>query len=438
MTTIICGGRVIDPATETDRVTDVLIDDGVIREIGEVATRPTGATIIDAVGKIVCPGFVDIHACLREPGFEEDETIASGTAAALAGGFTSIGSMPDTAPVVDNRASAEFVTLQAARANNCNVFPLGTVTKERTGEELAEIGQLVQGGAVAFTDGHKPIANAEVMRRALEYTRMFDRPILSLPVVPELAAGGVMHEGFVSTLLGLQGIPAAAHDIMVGRDIALAELTDGRLHIMCLTTRDSVERIRRAKQRGIRITAEVTPHHLLLTDEAMKSFSSANRVFPPLVAADHVAALIEGVSDGTIDAICSDHTPLAREKKDCEIDAAPPGISSLETAVAVAAAALVHPGHIDWPAFIRLLTCGPAAVLGINRGTLQPGAAADVTVFDPDREWTVDSTRFRSRGHSTPFDGRCLRGSVETVLVGGAVRYCREATDSGHVRPAGS
>ena len=424
-TTIIRGGRVIDPSQDIDRVANVVIDNGFIREIAEGASAP-GAQVIEAKGHIVCPGFVDIHACLGEPGFEEDETTATGTAAAVAGGFTSIGCMPDTSPVCDNRASAEFVKLQAERAGNCNVFPLGTVTKERHGEELAEIGQLVQGGAVAFTDGSLPVANAEVMRRALEYTRMFDRPVLCLPVVPELAAGGVMFEGAVSTLLGLQGIPAAAHDIMVGRDIALAEMTGGRVHIMCLTTRDSVERVRQAKAAGIRITAEVTPHHLTLTDEAMKSFNTNNRVLPPLVPQDHVDALIAGIKDGTIDAICSDHTPLAGQKRDCEIDHAPPGISGLETAFAVAAKTLVGGEHIDWPDLIRLLTSGPAGVLRIDRGTLKPSSPADVVILDPEREWKVDSTAFHSRGTNNPFHGTTLKGTIELTIVGGHVRYSRD------------
>ena len=428
MTTIIRGGRVIDPSQEIDRVADVVIADGRIKEITDSAGDHADATIMDASGKLVCPGFIDVHACLREPGFEEDETIASGTAAAVAGGYTSIGCMPDTSPVCDNRASAEFVRLQAERAGNCNVFPLGTVTKECKGEELAEIGQLKQFGAMAFTDGHKSIANAEVMRRALEYTTMFDRPIFSLPVVPELAAGGVMFEGYVSTLLGLQGIPAAAHDIMVGRDIALAELTGGRVHLMCLTTADAVERVRQAKARGVRITAEVTPHHLALTDEAMLSFDSGNRVFPPLVSAEHRQALIDGVKDGTIDAICSDHTPLAEEKTDCEIDLAPPGISGLETAFAVASATLVGGGHIDWPAFIRLLTIGPASILGLDRGTLKAGSPADVTVIDPNREWQVDPAKFHSRGRNTPFSGENLKGSVDLVLVSGETRFTRDGT----------
>ena len=427
-TTIIRGGRVIDASQDIDRIANVVITDGVIKEIAEGASAP-GANVIEAKGKIVAPGFVDIHACLREPGFEEDETTATGTAAALAGGFTSIGCMPDTEPVCDNRASAEFVKLQAERAGNCNVFPLGTVTKGRGGEELAEIGQLVQGGAVAFTDGHKAVANSEVMRRALEYTAMFDRPILSLPVVPELAAGGVMFEGGVSTLLGLQGIPAAAHDIMVGRDIALAEMTGGRVHVMCLTTRDSVERVRQAKAAGVRITAEVTPHHLALTDEALKSFSSHNRVFPPLVPQPHVTALIEGIKDGTIDAICSDHTPLAEQKRDCEIDLAPPGISGFETAFGVAAQTLVGGGHVDWSRLIGLMTIGPAGVLKIDRGTLRTNAIADVVILDPDREWTVNAQAFHSRGMNSPFHGKKLTGCVDLTMVAGSIRYSRDGSN---------
>src|SRR3990172_1744518 len=355
---LVRGGRVIDPAQNLDRITDLLLRDG--RIVGVDAGAAQADEILDATGCIVCPGLIDVHVSLREPGHEEDETTATGTAAALAGGFTSVACMPDTSPVVDNRAAAEFILLQAARAGHCHVFPLGAVAKDHAGAELAEIGQLVEGGAVGFTDAKRPVANAEIMRRALEYTRMFDRPIFNHPQVPELAAGGIMHEGFHSTLLGLRGIPAAAEAIMVGRDIALAELTEGRLHLCCISTEESVDRIRRAKSRGVRVTAEVTPHHLALTDECLRTFDSNCKVDPPLRSREHIDALIEGLKDGTIDVICSDHQPCAQEKKALELDHAPFGIVGLETLLPIAIKTLIEPRHLTWPQLIEKLTLGPA------------------------------------------------------------------------------
>ena len=421
---LIRGGRVIDPASDFDAVADVLIQDSNIVAIGQGLTVGSSeVNLIEAAGRIVCPGFIDTHVSLREPGFEEDESTQTGTAAALAGGFTSIAAMPDTDPVVDNRSSAEFVRLQADRANNCRVFPLGAVTKGSAGQELAEIGQLVEGGAVGFSDAKRPIANAEVMRRALEYTRMFDRPILHFAMVPELAEGGVMHEGFQSTRLGLRGVPAAAQDIMTGRDIALTELTRGRLHLMCVSTSDSVERIRIAQARDIHVTADVTPHHLLLTDSVMESFDTLYRCNPPLRSAEHIAALIEGLKDGTISAISADHQPLAIEKKAVELDAAPPGLCGLETLLPICIKSLIKPGHLTWPQLIARLTVGPAAVLGIDSGTLSPGKPADITIIDHDVAWTIQAGEFRSRSRNTPFDQWQVRGRVVMTIVSGAVRY---------------
>lgn len=420
-TILIQGGRIIDPSQNIDRVGNLLLRDGYVVGI-DVDVSDANQTI-DASGKIVCPGLIDAHVAHREPGNEEDETTASATAAALAGGFTSIACLPDTSPVVENRASAEFILLQAERAGNCNVYPLGAITKERTGEELAEIGQLVEGGAVGFTEGKRPVANAEIMRRALQYTNMFNCPIFNLPQVPELVANGVMHEGFYSTLLGLRGMPAAAEEIMVGRDIALAELTGGRLHLMCISAEHSVEQIRRAKERGIRVTADVTPHHLTLTDECLTSFDSNYKVNPPLRTREHIDALIEGLKDDTIDAICSDHQPWSEEKKNRELDLVPFGIVGLETLLPICVKSLIEPGHLDWPQLISKLTTGPATALGITKGTLQQGADADVTILDPDVEWTIDPKRFRSLSRNTPFTGWKVRGRAETVIVGGSVRF---------------
>ena len=429
---LISGGRVIDPATNLDVVADVLILDG---KIAAVTRRDTGAAtknvphgthVIEAAGRIVCPGFIDTHVSLREPGFEEDECTATGTAAALAGGFTTIAAQSDTHPVVDDRAAAEFIRLQADRARNCRVYPLGAVTKESKGEELAEIGQLVQGGAVGFSDAKRPVANSEVMRRALEYTRMFNRPILHFAMVPELSDGGVMHEGFEATRLGFRGIPAAAQDIMTGRDIALAELTGGQIHLMCVTTIDSVERIRRAKSRGISVTADVTPHHLLLTDQMMSSFETRYKCNPPLRSQEHVEALIVGLQDGTLSAISSDHQPLALEKKQVDMDTAPFGICGIETLLPVCIRALIEPGHLTWLQLIARLTTGPAAILGLNHGTLTVGQPADVTLLDPAKIWTVRANEFLSRSRNTPFDGVEFTGKVVTTIVDGEVRFQTE------------
>lgn len=429
-TLLIHSGRVIDPANGIDRIADVLVQNGRIVSVtssagGSHAAVPAGAETIDASGLIVSPGFIDSHVSLREPGFEEDECTASGTAAALAGGFTTIAAQSDTSPVVDNRSAAEFIRLQAERARNCRVYPLGAVTKESKGEELAEIGQLVQGGAVGFSDAKRPVANSEVMRRALEYTRMFNRPILHFAMVPELSEGGVMHEGFQATRLGLRGIPAAAQDIMTGRDIALAELTGGRLHLMCVTTRDSVERVRRAQAIGITVTADVTPHHLLLTDEVMDSFDTMYKCHPPLRSADHVKALIAGLKDGTLSAITADHQPLALEKKQVELDIAPAGICGIETLLPVCIRALIEPEHLSWSELIARLTVGPAAILGLDHGTLSIGQPADITLIDPKEQWTIRASEFRSRSRNTPFDGVSFTGRVVATIVEGEVRYRR-------------
>ena len=418
---LIRGGRIIDPSQEIDTEGDLLLRDGKVVGI-DVSAGASADEVFDASGLIVSPGWIDSQVALREPGDETDETTATGTAAAVAGGFTSVVCLPDTSPVIDNRAAAEFVLLQAARAGHCHVFPLGAVTKNHAGEELAEIGQLVEGGAVGFSEAKRPVANAEIMRRALEYAGMFGRPIFDHPHVPELVAKGVMHEGYYSTLLGLRGMPAAAEDIMVGRDIALAELTGGHVHLMSLSTIGSVEQLRRAKARGVHVTASVTPHHLALTDASLESFDPNYKVDPPLRSSEHVSALIDGVKDGTIDVISSDHQPYAEEKKSRELDLVPFGIVGLETLLPIVVQTLVQPGHLSWPQLIERLTCGPARILGLDKGTLRSGADADVTVIDPNAEWTINPTAFRSRGRNTPFGGWKVRGRVEAVVVGGDIR----------------
>lgn len=419
---LIRGGRIIDPANNVDQVGDLLLNNGCVEGID---VGSTADETIEAAGMIVCPGLIDLHVALREPGFEEDETTASGTAAALAGGFSSVCCLPDTSPVADNRADAEFVILQAARAGNCNVFPLGAVTKNHEGKELAEIGQLIEGGAVGFTDAKTPVANAAIMKHALQYANMFDRPILNSPQVPELVAQGVMHEGYYSTLLGLRGMPAAAESIMTNRDIALTELTGGKLHLMSISTSESVDLISRAQARDVRVSASVTPHHLTLTDASLKNFESKYKVNPPLRPQEHINSLIAGLKEGTISVISSDHQPWAEEKTDCELDLVPFGIVGVETLLPICIKSLIEPNHLTWPELIAKLTIGPASVVNLNKGTLSTGADADVTVINPDVVWKIDTKQFRSKSRNSAFDGWNVTGRAESVVVSGEVRYRR-------------
>ena len=418
---LIRGGRVIDPSQQMDRVTNVLIEGS---RIAAYDVEVNGQDlVIDASNKIVAPGLIDMHVHLREPGREEDETIATGTASALAGGFTSVACIPNTEPPIDTQAQVEFVQHQAARADRCNVFVVACVSKNREGKELAEIGQLVQAGAVAFSDDGAPVFDPELMRRAFEYCLMFDKPILNHAEVRELTHGGVMHEGMVSMILGLPGMPAAAEDVMVSRDILLAETTGGRLHVMHVSTAGSVELVRRAKNRGVRVTTEICPHHFTLTDECLRTFDSNFKMSPPLRAQHDVEACIEGLKDGTIEVICTDHAPHAREKKMQELDRAPFGIVGLETALALVITNLIEPGHLNWSSAIEKMTINPARVLGMEKGTLAVGADADVTIIDPTSEWTVDPRRFRSKSSNSPFTDWTLHGHASTVIVGGRIKH---------------
>ncbi len=418
---LIQNGRVIDPSQAMDRVTSVLVDNG---RIAAYDAAPQGdETILDASGKIVSPGLIDMHVHLRQPGREEDETIETGTAAALAGGFTTIACIPNTDPPIDSQGAVEFVLHQAARANNCHVVVIGCVSRNREGKELAEIGQLVAAGAVAFTDDGSPVFDPELMRRAFEYCLMFDKPILSHAEILELTQRGVMHEGLVSLILGLPGMPAAAEDVMISRDIALAEATGGRLHVMHVSTSGSVEILRRAKRRGVRVTAEATPHHFTLTDESLRSFDANFKMNPPLRSRDHVETIIAGLADGAIDVIATDHAPHAQEKKMQELDRAPFGVVGLETALGLVATKLIEPGCLDWPSALAKMTVNPARILGIPKGTLAVGADADITIIDPDLRWRVDPTKFRSKSRNTPFGDMELKGRATTVIVGGEVRF---------------
>jgi len=421
-TTVIRGGRVIDPVDGRDEIADLWMVDGVFADASSAEVDRD----LDAAGMIVCPGFIETQATLQESGWEEGETIATATAAAVAGGVTSLACLPETEPVVDNRAAVEFIRRQAERTGLCHVFPLGAVTKNRDGEELAEIGQLVEGGAVALTDGKRPVANAEIMRRGLEYSSMFGRRIFDHPQVPELVADGVMHEGLYSTLLGLRGMPAAAEEIFVARDVALAEMTGGSVHLMTISTAASVELVRRARQRGVDVTASVTPHHLVLTDAELQTFDSNCKVDPPLRSREHVEAMVEGLADGTIEVICSDHRAVPVEEKDLELDAAPFGIVGLETLLPLCVRALIDSERMGWPQLIALLTNGPARVLGIDRGSLGFGQIADVAVIDPNAEWSIDPSSFRSQCSNSPFGGWQVRGRVEVVFVAGEQAFQRE------------
>jgi dihydroorotase len=423
-TLCIAGGRVIDPAQDIDQVADLWIHEGRVVGLGSRPDLRADRTL-DARGLIVCPGLIDMHVHLREPGREEDETIATGTAAALAGGVTSVACMPNTEPPIDSQAAAEFVHLQAQRARNANVFPVGAITMGREGKELAEIGGLVEGGAVAFTDDGAPVVNSEIMRRAMEYCKMFDKAVLSHSEDPELSKNGVMNEGFESMRLGLRGYPAVAEEVMVYREIALARLTGARVHILHVSSAGSVELVRRGKERGIHVTGEACPHHFTLTDKCLATYDSNFKMSPPLRTDHDVEAILDGLRDGTLDVLATDHAPHAPEKKMRELDQAPNGIIGLETFLPICIKALIEPGVLTWPQMLKKMTINPARVLGLDRGTLKPGVAADVTVIDPDVEWTIDPSQFRSRSRNCPFAGWKVRGRARAVIVAGVIKVER-------------
>ena len=415
---LIKNGRVIDPASHHDGVADVWIEDGVIKGIG-VGLNASGAEVIDATGLIVAPGFIDMHVHLREPGFEHAETIESGSRAAAAGGFTSVCPMPNTKPVNDNATVTSYMIEKARRHAVVNVFPIGAITKGSAGEELAAIGSMKQAGAVAISDDGRPVMNARVMRRAMEFARSLGIPVINHCEDLHLSAGGDMHEGAESVRLGLRGIPGCSEDVMVARDILLAEVTGARYHVAHISSRHSVEMVQFAKTRGLAVTAEATPHHLALADRDMKPYDSNYKMKPPLRGSCDVTVVLEGIVNGAIDAIATDHAPHPGSEKMQEFESCPFGILGLETAIGVSLEQLVHPGKIGISRLVELFTTGPARILGIDRGTLSPGAPADVTIFSMDREWTYDVNKSFSKSRNSPFDGKTFKGgSVATVVAG--------------------
>jgi dihydroorotase len=412
---LIKNGHVVDPANNRDGRLDVLLEEGAVTDI-QPSIPPNGAKILDAAGKLVVPGLVDLHTHLRQPGREDKETIESGCRAALAGGFTTICAMPNTTPAMDSRGVVDLVHQESRRLGLAEVRAVGAITKGREGKELTDFGELFDAGCVALSDDGNAVADGFLMRRALEYAKLFGRPLIQHAEDPALAAGGVMHEGLVSTTLGLRGMPGEAESVMVARDLALAELTGGWVHVAHLSSAASVELIRQAKRRGVHVTCEVTPHHLALTEGAVEGFRTDAKVNPPLRTEQDRLGLIEGLRDGTIDCIATDHAPHTDWEKEADFDSAPFGISGLETALAVCVTALVEPGLLSWPRLIEKLSLNPAKLIGSHAGTLSVGAQADIAVIDPAATWTVDPARFISKGRHSPFAGRTLTGAVVRVL----------------------
>ena len=412
----------IDPSQSLDEVADVVIAGNKIESLGR-SGEATDATVIDCTGLVVAPGFIDVHSHLREPGREDVETIATGAAAAAAGGFTAVCAMPNTDPVCDNQAAVGFVVRQAIRAGKARVFPIGAVSVGQRGESLAEFGEMITAGAVAFSDDGRPVASAHLMRTALEYARSFNVPVADHCEEPTLARGGVMNEGLTSMKLGLKGIPAEAEEIMAIRDMLLARRTGGHIHLCHMSTRGSVELIRWGKDRHINVTAEVCPHHLSLTEDAIGDYDTNAKMNPPLRTSDDVASLREAVRDGTIDVIATDHAPHHYDEKEREFADAPNGIVGFETALAVNMTWLVKPGIIDLRTLIERMSCAPGRIFHLPGGSLRRGSAADVTVFDPTAEWTVDAAKFRTKGRNTPYQGQKLTGRVFCTVVDGRVVY---------------
>lgn len=425
MKLLITNGHIVDPSQGQNSGKNLLIEDGrVVDLLSHSDGVPEGAEVFDATGLIVAPGFIDLHVHLREPGQEYKETIATGAAAAVSGGFTSICPMPNTNPINDNTAITRFIIEQAQKANLANVFPIGALTKSSSGNELAEMGEMKDAGIVAVSDDGRPVPNAGMMRRAMEYARGFDLAVVDHCEDKSLSAGGVMHEGKMSLILGLKGMPALAEDIDAVRDCLLAEATGAHIHIAHISTKGAVEAVRRAKEKGLKVTSEIAPHHFSLTDEAVEGYNTNTKMSPPLRSREHLEAVIAAIKDGTIDAIATDHAPHHRDEKSLEYDKAPFGITGLETAVGLAFEKLVHTGKIDLNRLVEMFSTNPAKIFSLeNRGTLKRGAIADVTIIDPERAWTFDVMQSKSKSRNSPFNGWTFHGLAVATIVGGRVVY---------------
>ncbi len=425
MKLLIANGHLIDPAAQENTGMSVLIEDGKVAAWLKAADGvPEGAEVFDASGLLVAPGFVDLHVHLREPGQEHKETIASGCAAAAAGGWTSVCPMPNTNPVNDNAAITRYMIEQAEHAGLANVFPIGAITKSSDGAELAEMGEMKAAGAVAVSDDGRPVPNAGIMRRAMQYAKDFDLPVIDHCEDKSLSAGGVMHEGRVSLLLGLKGMPALAEEIDAVRDIILARETGAHIHIAHVSTKGAIEAVRRAKNEGINVTCEVTPHHFTLTDRSVEGYDTNYKMAPPLRSEEHLEAVIEGIKDGTIDAIATDHAPHHHDEKALEFDRAPMGITGLETGVGLAFNELVHKGVIGLERLVELCSTNPARIFKLaSRGTLKPGSIADITIIDPDLVWTYRNAESRSKSRNCPFDGWEFTGRAVATIVGGRIVF---------------
>ena len=418
MSLLIKNGRVIDPTQGLDEVMDVLVEKGLVKELGKGLAAPSGAEVVDASGKCVVPGLIDMHVHLRDPGLEYKEDIVSGTRAAAAGGFTSVCCMPNTKPVIDNKAIASYIINKAKSEGFCNVFPVGTITYGMSGERMSEMGELREAGCVAVSDDGKPVANAELMRRSLEYARGMGIMVISHAEDLSLVGEGTMNEGFTSTEIGLKGIPRVAEDIATARDVMLAEYTGSPIHIAHVSTKDSVRIIRDAKARGVKVTCETAPHYFTLTDDAVRGYNTNAKMNPPLREASDLAAIKEGLRDGTIDCIATDHAPHHLDEKDVEFNEALNGIIGLETSLPLSLA-LVEEGVLSLKQLVEKMSCNPSDILSIGRGTLKAGAIADITVFDPSSEWTVEADKLSSKSKNSPFLGRKVKGAAVATIVDG-------------------
>ncbi len=424
MNLLIKGGRVIDPTQKLDATLDVLVENGIIKEVGQGLSAPAGTESVDAAGCYVTPGLIDMHVHLRDPGLEYKEDIVTGTRAAVAGGFTSVCCMPNTKPVIDNKAVASYIINKAKAEGFCNVFPVGSITQGMGGERMSEMGELKETGCVAVSDDGKPVRSAELMRRALQYAQGIGILVISHAEELDLVGEGTMNEGFTSTELGLRGIPRVAEEIATARDIMLAEYTAAPVHIAHVSTNGSVRIVREAKARGVKVTCETAPHYFTLTDDAVRGYDTNAKMNPPLREADDVAAIKAGLKDGTIDCIATDHAPHHLDEKDVEFNEAMNGIVGLETSLPLALR-LVADGVLTLPQLVEKMACNPSAILGLGRGTLKAGAPADVTVIDPNLQWTVTAEALQSKSKNSPFLGQAMQGGAKCTVVGGKVQFQR-------------